>query len=169
MRYRLASPSPEHAQEISSLEALLYPPPLRGADSWRLDLERPYSNYCALWEGERLIACASSWNLLQELEVTQVLVHPRYQGQGWGKFIFAKLLESGIQGGVERATLAVRRDNEPALKVYRRFGFTQVGIRPKYYQGRYDALLMVCEDLQDPAYRQNLEHFLEEYAERISK
>ena len=38
--------------------------------------------------------------------------------------------------------LEVRRDNDPAISLYRRFGFETISQRPNYYGGGVDALVM---------------------------
>ena len=38
--------------------------------------------------------------------------------------------------------LEVRRDNSPAIGLYRRFGFETISQRPNYYGGGIDALVM---------------------------
>jgi len=37
--------------------------------------------------------------------------------------------------------LSVRRSNTPAITLYEKFGYQQVAIWPKYYQGKEDALI----------------------------
>ena len=44
------------------------------------------------------------------------------------------------------ATLEVRRSNEPAINLYRSFGFRPVGVRPNYYADEgEDAIVMVLD------------------------
>ena len=43
------------------------------------------------------------------------------------------MLGEGARLGAERATLEVRRSNEPARMLYERFGFSVAGIRRGYY------------------------------------
>ena len=38
--------------------------------------------------------------------------------------------------------LEVRRDNDPAISLYQRFGFETISQRPNYYGGEVDALVM---------------------------
>ena len=39
-------------------------------------------------------------------------------------------------------TLEVRASNEPAISLYKSFGFSEVGVRKKYYENTEDALLL---------------------------
>lgn len=69
-------------------------------------------------------------------------VLPEFQGRGIG----SKLLQSCEELlDVERIRLSVRVGNTPALKLYRGFGYLQVGTWPKYYQGGADAMVLEKE------------------------
>jgi ribosomal-protein-alanine N-acetyltransferase len=46
--------------------------------------------------------------------------------------------------GCRLATLEVRASNQPAIELYRSFGFRSVAIRKKYYQDE-DALVMLAD------------------------
>jgi ribosomal-protein-alanine N-acetyltransferase len=66
-----------------------------------------------------------------EYEVHTIGVDPAYQGQGIGRRLLDKLLQFA-DGGV--VYLEVRTDNEAAIALYRSVGFTQVGLRRRYYR-----------------------------------
>ena len=73
-------------------------------------------------------------------------VSPRYRRRGVGNLLvrrvehqFALELATGVQ-------LEVRVSNLAAAALYRKFGFREVGVRPKYYANDgEDALLMDLE------------------------
>jgi ribosomal-protein-alanine N-acetyltransferase len=53
--------------------------------------------------------------------------------------------------GARNATLEVRLSNVAARRLYERFGFRPVGVRPRYYTDNgEDALIMTTDDLDDP-------------------
>ncbi|GGB47878.1 ribosomal-protein-alanine acetyltransferase [Roseibium aquae] len=79
-----------------------------------------------------------------EAEVLTIAVHPRHQGRG----IASKLLQTGLfRLYTERCThlfLEVDASNAPALSLYRRLGFKQVGERKGYYRaGEGDGTALV--------------------------
>ncbi len=130
-------------------------------ESFAFDIERGYARYLVLLADGKLIGYAGSWNLLGELEVSTVTIDPQWQGHGLGVYLFANLIAKGLGDGVEAATLEVRFNNEPALSVYKRFGFKAVGIRKKYYENRYDAIIMRVDNMQEPAYLQQVKSLAE--------
>ena len=69
-------------------------------------------------------------------------VLPEFQRQGIG----SQLLQACEEAlGVEQIRLNVRVGNVPALHLYRGFGYLQIGIWPKYYQGGIDAIVLEKE------------------------
>lgn len=54
------------------------------------------------------------------------------------------LIQAAIDVGVQYMTLEVRVSNEPALALYKNFGFKKAGLRKKYYEDNgEDAHIMV--------------------------
>jgi ribosomal-protein-alanine N-acetyltransferase len=66
-----------------------------------------------------------------EYEVHTIGVDPAYQGQGIGRRLLGELL-AFADGGV--VYLEVRTDNEAAIALYHSEGFTQIGLRRRYYR-----------------------------------
>jgi ribosomal-protein-alanine N-acetyltransferase len=57
-------------------------------------------------------------------------------------------MNEGARMGARRATLEVRRSNEPARRLYERLGFSIAGVRRAYYSHPVeDALVLWREDL----------------------
>jgi ribosomal-protein-alanine N-acetyltransferase len=68
-----------------------------------------------------------------EVELMTIAVDPRRRGRGIG----AALLEAGfadlMMSPARRMFLEVAEDNGPAITLYRRFGFSEIGRRKGYY------------------------------------
>lgn len=80
-----------------------------------------------------------------EAHVMNLCVAPEWQGQGLGREMLEHLLEICRQEGISTVFLEVRPSNRPALELYRKMGFVEVGTRKDYYpatDGREDAIVM---------------------------
>lgn len=80
-----------------------------------------------------------------EAEILMVAVAPAEQGRGLGRRLIARHLSRLAARGVRRVFLEVDEGNEPALRLYTRAGFMQVGRRPGYYakdEGHAAALIL---------------------------
>jgi mycothiol synthase len=92
-------------------------------------------DFLLLWDGDALAAFC--WLKVDGPigEFYAVGVDPARQGEGLGRVLmdagFARLAERGIR----EAALYVEADNEPALKLYERYGFTRHTIDVRYRRG----------------------------------
>jgi len=99
----------------------------------------------------RIAGFCAFWLVLDEIHINNLAVRSEYQGQGLGSALLRHVLEAGASRGAERATLEVRRSNEPALRLYERLGFTIAATRPNYYVSpQEDALILWKEALRGP-------------------
>ena len=75
-------------------------------------------------------------------------MHPDWRGRGCGTRVLYALIQAAIDVGVQYMTLEVRVSNEPALALYKNFGFKKAGLRKKYYEDNgEDAHIMVNDRL----------------------
>jgi ribosomal-protein-alanine N-acetyltransferase len=72
-------------------------------------------------------------------------------GQGTGSALLEALLAEAARRGCREVFLEVRADNARAQRLYRRYGFTQVGIRRGYYQPSGTDALVMRKDLDPDA------------------
>lgn len=82
--------------------------------------------------GEAVGFC-SWWLVLDEVHINNLAVLPEYRKGGIATAIIERVLADGALRGALRATLEVRRSNEPALALYRKLGFVVTGTRRGYY------------------------------------
>ena len=90
-------------------------------------------------------------------------VVPASRRRGLASRLLLALIDEALALGASHLTLELRASNEPARSLYERFGFTPVGLRPRYY-GDEDALVMWALDADRPAYRDLLDALREETA-----
>jgi ribosomal-protein-alanine N-acetyltransferase len=84
------------------------------------------------------------WCVMDQAELANIAVADGHRGHGLGAVLFERMLDVGRKRGVTSVYLEVRASNEAAIGLYERFGFTQIGVRKRYYdQPREDALVML--------------------------
>jgi ribosomal-protein-alanine N-acetyltransferase len=124
------------ADRCAELEALLFP----GDDPWPTDafvreLATDHNYYVAAREGGALIGYGGISRLGRtppfEYEIHTIGVDPAFQGRGIGRRMLAELLDIAGDSVVH---LEVRTDNATAIALYRSAGFTDVGLRKRYYR-----------------------------------
>lgn len=72
--------------------------------------------------------------VIDEAELMLLAVVPEARQQGIGRGLLQHTIDLATASGVTSYFLEVRSDN-PAIIVYEKFGFGQVGIRRNYYRG----------------------------------
>jgi ribosomal-protein-alanine N-acetyltransferase len=78
-----------------------------------------------------------------QADLVTLAVAPGHWGQGIGGGLLTSLLAEAARRGCAEVCLEVRVDNGRAQRLYRRYGFTPVGVRRGYYQpSGADALVM---------------------------
>jgi ribosomal-protein-alanine N-acetyltransferase len=83
------------------------------------------------------------WVVHDELHILNVAVHPDARRRGLARAMLARLMLVCEAQNLQYVALEVRVSNEPALALYRSFGFKQIGRRKKYYSdNQEDAIVM---------------------------
>lgn len=101
---------------------------------------------------EQIVGYTGYWLMAGEAHISTVAVKPDCRGLGLGELLLLQVLSSADEREAELVTLEVRRSNEVAQSLYRKFGFENVGRRKGYYRDTgEDALLMTV--YLAPAYR----------------
>lgn len=98
--------------------------------------------------GGDLIGFSVVMSVLDEVHLLNIAVAPACQGQGHGARLLSHALAVAVDHHASAMFLEVRVGNQAAAKLYRHFGFRQVGVRKGYYPGamsREDALVFKRE------------------------
>lgn len=130
---------------LAAMEAELF-----AGEAWSRDLVREeitgkHRRYFALEDPStgQLAGYAGLLAVGTEGDVQTIAVAPEYRGQGAGRRLMHALLAVAQESGVRELFLEVRADNPVARALYTSRGFTEIGLRPGYYQpGAIDAVVM---------------------------
>ena len=94
-------------------------------------------------EDDKIIGFCGVVMALDEGEITNVAVSQNRQKEGIGNLLVESIIRLIAELGVTLLYLEVRQSNERAISLYRRIGFTAVGMRRNYYEEpKEDAILM---------------------------
>ena len=133
---------------VHDIERMSFPAPWPPY-AFRQELEaNRMARYLVVRVGDDVVAYAGIWLMVDEAHVTTFAVLPTWRRQGVGGRLLLELLELAVDLGARVVTLEVRLSNAPARRLYQRFGFRPVGVRPRYYSDNgEDALIMTTDAL----------------------
>jgi len=141
-----------HAIELASFEAP-WPP-----EAYRNDLEtNRLAQYLVARVGDEIAAYGGMWLMVDEGHIITFAVHPVWRRQRIGERLLLAFLDLAGDRGAHEATLEVRLSNLPARRLYEKYGFRPVGLRPRYYSDNgEDALIMTTDPLAGVAMRERI-------------
>jgi len=106
---------------------------------------------------DEVVAYGGVWLMVDEAHITTFAVHPRYRRRRIGERLLLSLMDLSVDRHAREATLEVRLSNLAARRLYEKYGFRPVGIRPRYYSdNQEDALIMTTEPLDAPVMRERI-------------
>lgn len=116
------------------------------------ELHGPDRGYLVAERGKQVVGFCGLLGQVGEGHVTNIAVAPGLRGQRIAARLLLRLIRWSLAQEVIALTLEVRVGNEPAMRLYRRFGFAPVGTRPRYYPNGDDALILWAHDVDSPGY-----------------
>jgi [ribosomal protein S18]-alanine N-acetyltransferase len=123
---------------------------------------RSTAHYIVLRRDEEIVGYGGMWRMYDEAHVTTIGVRLDQQHRGYGRILFAALIQSAYDLGAKWITLEVRISNENAIRMYERFAFKVIGRRRGYYTDNgEDAIVMWSDSIYSPRFRRALEENLE--------
>lgn len=135
----------DHLPQIMTVTADAYP------DSWsermfRDELGNRLSRFYSAFNGDTLVGYGGYWMVADEAHITTIAIAPAYRGRGLGRQLLEHLIDTATAEGATLVALETRHSNTPALALYTRLGFRQVGRRKAYYaKTNEDAIVMMKE------------------------
>ena len=106
---------------------------------------------------------AGFWFDGDDAQIMTIGVAKEYQKQGIASNLLKTMIENAKSIGAKRMLLEVRVNNNPALKLYEKFGFTKMGLRKRYYMPEGIDAYTMCAQIDDLDDLENLEESSEAY------
>ena len=131
-----------HVLEVAALEKICF------ADPWSemsiaSELQSLWSYWLVAAEDDRVIGYVGSQSSIDEADIMNVAVHPDFRRQGIAEALINRLVADLKERDIHALLLEVRVSNTPAITLYEKLGFSQVGRRKNYYHNpKEDALIL---------------------------
>lgn len=127
--------------KLDQLQALSRNQSLISIETMEHDLQvNPFGRYLLELENDKIIGYLYYSDIYDRAEINQIEVEVSHRNCGKATKLLQKMLE--LVG--KSITLEVKKDNIPAINLYKKFGFQEKAIRQGYYQG-VDGILMERE------------------------
>ena len=101
------------------------------------ELESPNSKYIiAKTNDDEIIGFAGIKIIVDTADIMNIVVKKSWRNQGVGNLLLTNLVSLCKELNLSSLSLEVNEDNIPAIHLYKKFGFKQIGLRKNYYQGK---------------------------------
>ncbi len=108
----------------------------------KAELENTNSKYIIARLDNQIVGFAGIWISVDDIHITNIAVKKSYRNNGIGSILLENLIIMSKKLNKSSLTLEVNTKNIYAQKLYLKFGFKNLGIRKKYYNGTEDAYIM---------------------------
>lgn len=131
---------------LAELEKLCF------SDAWSENMVRDLvdSAWDEVWvlEAETILGYINYRFIAGEGELMRIAVLPEQRGRGYSRKLMDQMMEDAKKNQITDLTLEVRAGNEPAIGLYKAYGFAEEAVRKNYYHDpTEDALIMWAHGL----------------------
>ncbi|MCI6184990.1 MAG: ribosomal protein S18-alanine N-acetyltransferase [Clostridiales bacterium] len=136
---------PEHLDDILLMEQQCFSVPWTRDQLAAQMSDSMYIFLAAEDESGRAVGYVGLMYVLDEGYISNVAVSPSRRREGIADMLLTELYARAKAKKLSFLTLEVRESNAPAQSLYKKHGYTEVGMRKGYYSlPKEDAVLMTC-------------------------
>lgn len=111
--------------------------------TFKSELLNPNSKYIVAKIDNKIVGFAGIWKAVDDMHITNIVTAKKLRKHHIGSAMLSELIElAKSEKNINSITLEVNSNNEPAIKLYEKFGFKKVGLRKRYYNNTDDAIIM---------------------------
>lgn len=131
-----------HVARIAELEKICFSDPW-SEKSVASELDNKLSCWLVAVEADAVAGYIGSQTVCGETDMMNVAVHPDHRRKGIAEALILALIGELKSMDSHCLTLEVRASNAPAIALYEKLGFSEIGRRKNYYRNpREDALIL---------------------------
>lgn len=128
--------------QIAELERICFSDPW-SAQSIATELDNSLSCWLVATDGEKVVGYVGSQTVLDGSDMMNIAVAPDFRRKGLAEALVNALIDCLRQRKSRCLILEVRVSNTPAITLYEKLGFVEIGRRKNYYRNpKEDALIL---------------------------
>jgi len=133
------------------------PPSLTARIGYLFNNNRFFGHEASKSGKQYITGFAGFWIMAGEAHITGIAVQGPHRRQGIGGLLLISVIDLARELNARIVTLEVRVSNATAQSLYRKYGFTQAGLRRNYYvDDKEDAVIMSTEGISSAPFQTNL-------------
>lgn len=111
-------------------------------DILKNDFENENSKYIVAKIDNKIVGFAGIKIIFDEADIMNIAVRINKRNLGIGSILLEKLIELSMVSNCTSITLEVNENNLPAIHLYEKYNFENIGLRKKYYNNIDNAIIM---------------------------
>ena len=100
------------------------------------------TTYIVAKQNMEILGFAGILTIIDEANIMNIVTKKEKRKLGIGTLLLSELISISKKQKMKSITLEVNENNIPAIKLYQKFNFEQIGLRKKYYNNTDSAILM---------------------------
>lgn len=109
------------------------------------ELKNTLSKYVVAKIETEIVGFAGVIDTVDQFEITNIVVKKKFRNNGIGNALLIELIKLAKTNNKDKIILEVNNTNKPAIKLYEKNGFKNIGFRKKYYNNTDDANIMALQ------------------------
>lgn len=134
------------ASDLAVLERKIFPDPWT-ENGIKETLSQDYTVLLGVWKDSVIAGYVILYFVLDEGEIARIAVEPSCRRQGAAGYLLVRLEKLCTDTGIRKLMLEVRRNNTAAISFYKKYGFTEDGVRKGYYTNPYEDAILMSKEL----------------------
>ncbi len=122
-----------YLEGILDIENVSFPSPW-SRQAFLQEIDNPISHLWVVTKNGALVGYVCFWIVENVVQLLNIAVHPNTRGRGLGYRLIKEVIKKGMSGQGKQVWLEVRVSNQAARGLYKKVGFEEVGLRPRYYR-----------------------------------
>ncbi len=106
--------------------------------------KNPFKNFLIYLDNDKIVGLIEYDFIYDRIEICNFNVLDEYQNRHIGSLLLKEVINISKNNNVVNISLEVKKNNDKAIGIYKKFGFVEKAIRKNYYDG-IDGILMVLE------------------------